>query len=495
MKKRLLLLAIVSLLALTVIAGCAVDEEPVKAPVADPIPVEQVAARGEFVGSDACSTCHSGVMSNWLESNHTDKARKGPAFGAEYSENVFDWVRDGWDNFETYVILDQKDGNTIYVGTYKYAIEDVAIVVGQNRKQRYAVYYDGEPREAWLASSQDGGISWNLDKSQTVRFEGNKERAGYNFLFMEMTVSTKAPNANNYGEHRSWQERCIACHTTGFDPDAWNDAKAAYVAGEREDLRDFFVADLRIGCESCHGAGGDHVKKPTKDTIINPANLPLDAQKMTCEQCHTRTGKNTLYDAGSNDFRGFVLGEHSFEDIASYQRPAWGTGNRQWSIDGKARRDHQMDYEIRMLDYINGGTSVHGQMTCFDCHDAHNAGNNTDKNGTYSLKAPVAELCGKCHGDKAEELAKAVGNAREGFDSYKFGSWDTEGARTSRGHMFNLNEDGKTYGLTPDQYIWALKKDGNAAEQKDWDPIWPWEIEVFEKQGRQVEIGAAPWSK
>jgi predicted CXXCH cytochrome family protein len=501
MKKKLLLVVIALLaLALAVLAGCAVEEEPVKVPAADKIPVEQVSAKAAYVGSDACSTCHSGVMNNWLESNHTDKVTKGPAFGAEYAGNVYDWVREGWGNFQTYVVLDEKDKNTLYVGTYKYDWKDVAIVVGKNRKQRYGVYYDGSPMEAWLATTEDGGINWKLDKSTTVQFAGNKERAGYNFLFMEMDAAKKVEKTSAYGEFRSWQERCAACHTTGFDPVAWKDAKAAYVAGQRADLKDFFVADLRIGCESCHGAGGNHVKKPNKDTIINPAKLTsYEAQKMVCEQCHTRTQSNTLHGAGSNDLRGFDLmtlvatGEGGYQDVAKYTRPAWGTGNRQVSIDGKARRDHQMDIELRLVEYISDGKNPHGTMSCFTCHDAHNVGNNKGKNGSYSLKKSAAELCASCHGDKGADLLKAVKNAAEGFDKYGYGNWGSEGARSSRGHMFNLNKEGKTYGVTPDKYIWTLKKDGNAAEKKDWEPIWPWEKEAFEKQGRKVEIGAEPW--
>jgi hypothetical protein len=446
-----------------------------------------------YVGSDSCSTCHATATGHWAQSNHVDKARKGPAFGAEYTANIWDWVQTGWEGYETYVILDQLDSKTLYVGTRKIPLEEVAVVVGQNRKQRYAIYYDGGPVEAWLATTADEGISFTLDKSTTVEFPGNKQRAGYNFLFMEMLANNQQPAAANYGEHRSWQERCIGCHTTGFDSASWAQAKADFVAGEREHLRDLFVADMRVGCEACHGPGKAHVAGPTAANIVNPAKISdKETRKMVCEQCHTRTQSN-LHHAGANDLRGFVLGVTKYTDVARYSRPAWGSGNRQFSIDGKARRDHQMDMEMRLLDHAKGSPSYHGGQACFDCHDSHRAGNMTAVNGTYSLKQAPAQSCSTCHPTNWQTLLDATKNARAGWSSYGYGNWTNEGARTSRGHMFRLNQDGLTYGLAPDQYIWSLKLNTDATVKANWDPIWPWERSLYEAQGRSVEIGATPW--
>jgi hypothetical protein len=44
-------------------------------------------------------------------------------------------------------------------------------------------------------------------------------------------------------------------------------------------------------------------------------------------------------------------------------------------------------------------------------------------------------------------------------------------------------------------YTWALKKGGAAAKEADWEAVWPWEVERFQKQGRTTAVGATPWTK
>jgi len=60
-------------------------------------------------------------------------------------------------------------------------------------------------------------------------------------------------------------------------------------------------------------------------------------------------------------------------------------------------------------------------------------------------------------------------------------------------HIFNFDEKGSSYGLKPSQYHWALKKDGDAKKEADWQAIWPWEKGDFEKKGMKVSVGAKPW--
>ncbi|OIJ18292.1 hypothetical protein BKP45_11965 [Anaerobacillus alkalidiazotrophicus] len=501
---RLLVLSIVLLILVVFAVGCQTNTSVGGQPVKPTFPTEPTAEvvdlitngsyYDKFVGPERCMDCHEEKYEKWETSWHTAKTTEGPNLGSY--EYVWDWVFDQWEQMDSYLILDQKDSNTIYLSTKKYELSEVDYVVGSVRKQRYMVYYDGSPQEAYLATTEDGGISWNLDKSEKVQFEGNKERAGYNFLFLELTPKQEI---KTYGTWRSWQEQCIACHTTGFDPDAWEEAKEEYINGEREDLRETFTVDTRVSCESCHGPGLEHVYYPLREgTIINPVTMDgdVDTRKLVCEQCHTRNQTNLMYGNGSNDFRGFQLGVHDFNDylnIIQYTRPAWGEGNRQVSIDGKGRRDHQQDMDIRLQDHIKGGETIHGSMTCFDCHDAHNVGNNPDNLRTFG-DTPIAN-CLTCHGLESEEMMKAL-DGRTGWDSYGFGNWKNEGGRVpNKQHIFNVDEEGRSFGLSPDQYIWALKVDGDASLKEDWLPIWPWEKDLYREKGQRVSVGAEPWNQ
>jgi hypothetical protein len=74
-------------------------------------------------------------------------------------------------------------------------------------------------------------------------------------------------------------DKCLRCHVTGH-------GAAAELLGPKYD------ATEGVGCESCHGAGGDYMKKATMEGVasgtIEPASvgLVLPDQK-TCESCHS----------------------------------------------------------------------------------------------------------------------------------------------------------------------------------------------------------------
>lgn len=482
MQKKLTALTALALMSFAVTAGAAEYPSAKQA---------EIAKTGAYVGGEKCKSCHSAIHSGWASSRHTLKATKGPAQGKEFSKNIYAWVQRDWDKLETHMLLDQKDKTTNYVTVKKFKPEDVGYVIGQVRKQRYMVYYDGSPMEAYLQTTKDGGISWTIDKSQTVQFPGNKERAGWKFLTIEMKPKDGEFNKNNYGEFYSWQERCIGCHTTGFDPKAWNAAKEEFKAGKRADLKDIFVADLRISCESCHGPGAVHAKSMSKDAIINPAKITnVETRRMICEQCHTRTTKNKNH-KGANDLRGIRIGDQ-YTDHADWVRPNWGKGNRATSIDGKGRRDHQMSMDMRLSETIKGSHSVHAAMACFDCHDSHKIGN-AGAGKSKTLKKAAVETCAACHKGQAEKVLQVL-DGTKGWPKYGYGNWNNEGGRgTPRQHIFNFDEQGRSYGLKPAQYHWALKKDGDAKKDSDWEAIWPWEKAAYEKKGLKVVIGAKPW--
>lgn len=452
----------------------------------------QIAKTGKYAGPDACLKCHADEHKAWHGSRHTVKATKGPAFGREFDKNIYEWVRRDWDKLDSFMVVDTKDANTNYMATRKVPVGEIDYVIGQTYKQRYMKYYDGGPIEVFEATTADAGISWKLDKSKVSTYAGNKDRAGYKFLFLEMYPKDGQFSKNYYGEWRSWQERCIGCHVTGFDHKAWDQAKADFKAGKRADLKEIFAADLRVSCESCHGPGDAHARnKGRPELIINPTKITnIEARKMVCEQCHTRPQAST-HSPLAQDLRGYRLTD-SYMDFATYTRPAWGKGNRQVSIDGKGRRDHQQDMDMRMSATIQGPHSVHATMACFDCHENHAIGNPGRKNPTLKVDTP-AQACVKCHGAQSEAVLKVM-NGRTGWEAASFGKWGTgAGRQGNKQHIFNIDSFGRSWGISSDKYHWALKKDGDAKKEADWQAIWPWEKARLEKGGQTIAVGATPW--
>ena len=162
--------------------------------------------------------------------------------------------------------------------------------------------------------------------------------------------------------------QCVGCHTTGYD----TATKAS--------------AQLGVGCEACHGPGGDHTGKPLKTSIVNPSSLKPAQQAMVCGQCHS-VGKDT-----SGKF-ACPVGYRPGDDLAKTfvdAKPTAPGRNQQYS------------------EYI---TSKHAQVgvTCVACHDPHN----TSKNPAQ-LKKPLAELCLGCHAGTIKDFATHAPNAPEG---------------------------------------------------------------------------------
>lgn len=161
--------------------------------------------------------------------------------------------------------------------------------------------------------------------------------------------------------------QCVGCHTTGYDPAAKSSAQ------------------MGVGCEACHGPGGDHVGSPKKTTIVNPKNLTSAQQAMVCGQCHS-AGKDT-----SGQYAcpvGFRPGDDLAKSFVDAQ-PTTAGRNQQYS------------------EYI---TSRHAQigLTCIACHDPHNTSDNEAQ-----LKKPVMQLCMGCHG-AVKDLATHAPNAPAG---------------------------------------------------------------------------------
>jgi hypothetical protein len=69
---------------------------------------------------------------------------------------------------------------------------------------------------------------------------------------------------------------CLVCHAT---PDRLGPPMA--------DASGYRVEES-VGCESCHGPGGDHIAEPTADNIIGLGeSCPECVIEAICTSCHT----------------------------------------------------------------------------------------------------------------------------------------------------------------------------------------------------------------
>jgi predicted CXXCH cytochrome family protein len=199
-----------------------------------------------------------------------------------------------------------------------------------------------------------------------------------------------------------WNVSCITCHTTAGQP-------RALVGGKAVQTR---VAEMGIGCESCHGPAEEHIEanqdplrrywlhaRGTGDpTIVNPARLAATRSSQVCGQCHAITdlddeiylGDGKRYVAGGDLeatqplLRALrptpALERHIKEDPNYLRGYFWADGTVRVSS-----RDYSGMIESKCM---NSGT-----LSCVTCHSLH-------ESNPVNLLARGAESdapCVKCH--------------------------------------------------------------------------------------------------
>jgi len=120
-----------------------------------------------------------------------------------------------------------------------------------------------------------------------------KERKGFQYEIWAESAHSRAyevlatPEAKELGEKYGVNDpqidsKCLRCHTAGYDA-------PPELKGKRYDISE------GVGCESCHGAGGDYYKSWVMKGIRNGSIDPLSVgfiipNEDTCRECHNADG-------------------------------------------------------------------------------------------------------------------------------------------------------------------------------------------------------------
>ncbi|HEV3386530.1 MAG TPA: tetratricopeptide repeat protein [Gemmata sp.] len=179
---------------------------------------------------------------------------------------------------------------------------------------------------------------------------------------------------------------CLFCHSNGANEDS------------RDELRvgqPVFPNGLGIGCQRCHGPGGEHVRNPghwidvettagmqkLDPTIVNPAHLSPQLRESVCWQCHLegdvrvqRRGRSRYDYRPGLPLESFIA---VFDDAADA------------SYDEIVNHVEQM-VQSRCYKKSSGP----GQMGCVSCHDPHEKPTPDKQTAFYRTS------CLKCHHDK-----------------------------------------------------------------------------------------------
>jgi predicted CXXCH cytochrome family protein len=283
-------------------------------------------AAPSYVGSAACKTCHSAIYARW---------QKTPM------ANV---VRDPKEHPDA-IIPDLSKPNPLV----KFKKEDIALVYGSIWKQRYFTKVGNDYFPL--------GAQWDITH-QIWRpyFAGNN-------------TDWWVPHYPADNMKRPTGPLCDGCHSVNYN------------------IQTKTVTEWNVGCERCHGPGGDHIASPSRGNIVNPARLDTVAAVDTCIQCHSQG--QPLQKPINGTYYDWPVGYESGKNLRDFwqlEEHKFGETNFTHFADGTAHKNR-----MQGNDFVQSAMYSHG-ITCFSCHDVHGTDNNAQ------LLKPASVMCLQCHG-------------------------------------------------------------------------------------------------
>ncbi|MDX1438755.1 MAG: tetratricopeptide repeat protein [Rubricoccaceae bacterium] len=344
------------MIALLVLAGCAEQQDP-----------EQVLVSAEYVGDEACTSCHADVYVSYHE---TGMGRSVSRFDPATAPEQFD------ENGRSPVVCHDASGYC-----YQAFIRNDSLFQREFRR-------DGIPHELVYPVSHVVG-SGNATRSYflTVGEENGSLDSGYVTempltWYVEREIWDLSPgySQGNSRFDRPIVSECMTCHNGMPEVDASAQNYYTHIP-------------LGISCERCHGPASEHVEAQLSGggvedgpdpTIVNPARLTPDLELSVCQQCHL-TGQTVFApDHGPTTFRpGMALSDTR----TVYASEEQVDNPESFGISSHALRMMQSECFTQTQ-----GTDL--ALTCTTCHDPHQS---ADAQGVDHFNT----ACQSCHGSES----------------------------------------------------------------------------------------------
>lgn len=295
-----------------------------------------------YVGSATCKSCHSKEFDEWSGSHHfhameqpTDSSVKG-----DFNEKRF--IADG----DT--LLFYKNNDAFMVRTKNKS--------GEEEDFEIAYTFGWHPLQQYLVETNNGRL-------QTLRASWDSEKGKW---FNQYSGDTINPGEWLHwtGQSMTWNTMCANCHSTNVKKNYDLEKDAFHTT----------YSEVTVGCESCHGAGVEHIEAVSRGDLKGAKSLlrmPLDQNSVQqveeCAPCHMRR-------TASADRMEF---DQNLFDVYHPQN----INNTFYEPNG----------QIQEEDYVYGSfvqsKMFHEGVKCTDCHNPH----------TNALKFDGNRLCLQCH--------------------------------------------------------------------------------------------------
>jgi tetratricopeptide (TPR) repeat protein len=344
-------LIIIAALAIAAIAaafiGCrqrpAQESKPPTVAADAPILAPEDEVHAKYAGSESCKKCHAAAFEKWHGSNH---GRAERLVTEEEDHKAFEpkqTLTHGKDTSEAFV---DADGLAKILTTgfdKKRHAYPVVRVIGNNPLRQFLIPAPG-------GRMQTCDVSLDPAKNEWFDVYGDDERAPGDW-------------GHWTGQGMNWNAMCAACHNTRLRKNYEPQTNSYHTT----------MAEMSVGCESCHGPMKDHVEwqeKPALDAKKDPtiSKTSRDQVMETCAACHARRAELT----------GDLIPGESFYDHFSL------TVTDETDIyhpDGQVR-----DENYEFASFLSSRMH-HAGVRCVDCHDPHSNKNIVKGN----------QLCMNCH--------------------------------------------------------------------------------------------------
>jgi len=281
-----------------------------------------------YVGSKACQSCHQDIYARWQKTAMANVLRDPKVHPDAIAADPATAPEE-----------------------LRFAKEDVAFSYGSIWKQRYW--------KKWGDTYVPLPAQWNFE---------TKKWSKYHVADAGDWWAVHYPDPKGDNSNRPTAPLCDGCHSVNFNidtkqPTEWN-----------------------VGCETCHGAGSNHIAQPKLFNILNPARQNYVQANDTCIQCHSQG--QPLTNPIKGQYYDWAVGYHAGLKLSDYwklEEHKLGETTFTHFPDGTAHKNRMQGNDfVQSLMYSRG-------VTCFSCHDPHGTKNEA------MLRKPVNEICSSCH--------------------------------------------------------------------------------------------------